>query len=70
MVIIYDITAEDSFRSVRPWLASIQEAVGEPIPVMVLGNKSDKEDEREVQTKQAEILAQVWTPSVAFKMLS
>lgn len=70
VVIIYDITVEDSFRSVRPWLASIQEAVGDPIPVMVLGNKSDMKDEREVQTKEAEMLAQVWTPFVAFKMLS
>lgn len=69
MVIIYDITAEDSFRSVQPWLASIQEAVSDPIPIMLLGNKSDKDDEREVQMKEAEMLAQVLTPSVAIKML-
>ncbi|KAA0720891.1 Ras and EF-hand domain-containing protein [Triplophysa tibetana] len=58
VVIIYDITVEDSFRSVRPWLASIQEAVGDPIPIMLLGNKSDRDDEREVQMKEAEMLAQ------------
>ncbi|XP_016144212.1 ras-related protein Rab-44-like [Sinocyclocheilus grahami] len=58
VVVIYDITMEDSFRSVRPWLASIQEAVGDPIPVMLLGNKSDKENEREVQTKEADMLAE------------
>ncbi|XP_067247054.1 EF-hand calcium-binding domain-containing protein 4B [Chanodichthys erythropterus] len=58
VVVIYDITMEDSFRSVRPWLTSIQEAVGDPIPVMLLGNKSDKENEREVQTKEADMLAE------------
>ncbi|XP_052410172.1 EF-hand calcium-binding domain-containing protein 4B isoform X2 [Carassius gibelio] len=58
VVVIYDITMEDSFRSVRPWLASILEAVGDPIPVMLLGNKSDKENEREVQTKEADMLAE------------
>ncbi|XP_067283070.1 EF-hand calcium-binding domain-containing protein 4B [Pseudorasbora parva] len=58
VVVIYDITMEDSFRSVRPWLNSIQEAVGDPIPVMLLGNKSDQENEREVQTKEADILAE------------
>ncbi|XP_056604818.1 EF-hand calcium-binding domain-containing protein 4B [Triplophysa dalaica] len=58
VVIIYDITAEDSFRSVQAWLASIQEAVSDPIPIMLLGNKSDKDDEREVQLKEAEMLAQ------------
>uniref|UniRef100_A0A8C1Q327 Calcium release activated channel regulator 2Ab n=1 Tax=Cyprinus carpio TaxID=7962 RepID=A0A8C1Q327_CYPCA len=52
VVVIYDITMEDSFRSVRPWLTSILEAVGDPIPVMLLGNKSDKENEREVLTKE------------------
>lgn len=61
VVVIYDITMEDSFRSVRPWLTSIQEAVGDTIPVMLLGNKSDKENEREVQTKEADMLAEVWT---------
>ncbi|XP_043093874.1 EF-hand calcium-binding domain-containing protein 4B [Puntigrus tetrazona] len=58
VVVIYDITMEDSFRSVRPWLESILEAVGDPIPVMLLGNKSDKESEREVQTKEADMLAE------------
>ncbi|XP_051547661.1 EF-hand calcium-binding domain-containing protein 4B [Myxocyprinus asiaticus] len=58
VVVIYDITMEDSFRSVRRWLASIQEAVGDPIPVMLLGNKSDKENDREVQIKEAERLAE------------
>ncbi|XP_009298523.1 EF-hand calcium-binding domain-containing protein 4B [Danio rerio] len=58
VVVIYDITMEDSFSSVRPWLSSIQEAVGDPIPVMLLGNKSDKENEREVQTKEADLLAE------------
>ncbi|XP_059366911.1 EF-hand calcium-binding domain-containing protein 4B [Carassius carassius] len=58
VVVIYDITMEDSFRSVRPWLASILEAVGDPIPVMLLGNKSDKDNEREVQTKEADMLAE------------
>ncbi|KAK2892890.1 hypothetical protein Q8A67_012878 [Cirrhinus molitorella] len=48
VVVIYDITMEDSFRS----------AVGDPIPVMLLGNKSDKENEREVQTKEADMLAE------------
>ncbi|XDV24831.1 hypothetical protein PO909_028875, partial [Leuciscus waleckii] len=58
VVVIYDITMEDSFRSVRPWLTSIQEAVGDPLPVMLLGNKSDQENEREVQTKEADMLAE------------
>lgn len=59
VVVIYDVTMHDSFRSVRPWLSSIQEAVGDPIPIMLLGNKSDKESMREVSTKEGKRLSEV-----------
>uniref|UniRef100_A0AAR2KFN0 EF-hand domain-containing protein n=1 Tax=Pygocentrus nattereri TaxID=42514 RepID=A0AAR2KFN0_PYGNA len=59
VVVIYDVTMHSSFRSVRPWLASIQEAVGDPIPIMLLGNKSDKENMREVPAKEGKRLAEV-----------
>ncbi|KAL7882579.1 hypothetical protein SRHO_G00002370 [Serrasalmus rhombeus] len=58
VVVIYDVTMHSSFRSVRPWLASIQEAVGDPIPIMLLGNKSDKENMREVPAKEGKRLAE------------
>lgn len=59
VVLIYDITLYSSFRAVRPWLASIQEKVGDSTPIMLLGNKSDRESIREVPVKEAEILAKV-----------
>ncbi|XP_030649971.1 ras and EF-hand domain-containing protein homolog [Chanos chanos] len=58
VVIIYDVTMQDSFRSVRPWLTNIHEAVEDAIPIMLLGNKADKENEREVQAKEGERLAE------------
>ncbi|KAI4887491.1 hypothetical protein NFI96_017742 [Prochilodus magdalenae] len=58
VVVIYDVTMHNSFKSVRPWLASIHEAVGEPIPIMILGNKSDKENMREVPFKEGKRLAE------------
>ncbi|XP_072529160.1 EF-hand calcium-binding domain-containing protein 4B isoform X2 [Salminus brasiliensis] len=58
VVVLYDVTMHGSFRSVRSWLNSIQEAVGDPIPVMLLGNKSDKESLREVPTKEGKRLAE------------
>lgn len=60
VVVIYDITVEESFRGVRPWLSNIKEAVGDDIPVMVLGNKVDMESEREVSQKDGQRLAEVW----------
>uniref|UniRef100_A0A4W5QMR7 Calcium release activated channel regulator 2A n=1 Tax=Hucho hucho TaxID=62062 RepID=A0A4W5QMR7_9TELE len=57
VVVMYDITAEQSFTAVRQWLTSVQEGAGEDIPIMLLGNKTDKESEREVQTRVGEKLA-------------
>ncbi|KAF5895953.1 ras and EF-hand domain-containing protein, partial [Clarias magur] len=57
VVVTYDITQHDSFKAVRSWLVSIQETVGGSIPIMLLGNKSDRETMRQVATAEGEKLA-------------
>uniref|UniRef100_UPI0037E97166 EF-hand calcium-binding domain-containing protein 4B n=1 Tax=Semicossyphus pulcher TaxID=241346 RepID=UPI0037E97166 len=57
VVVMYDITAEQSFASVRQWLTSVKESAGEDIPIMLLANKTDKEIERQVQKGVGERLA-------------
>ncbi|KAM3870078.1 EF-hand calcium-binding domain-containing protein 4B [Diretmus argenteus] len=57
VVVMYDITAEQSFTAVRQWLTSVQEGAGEDIPIMLLGNKTDMESAREVQRGVGENLA-------------
>ncbi|XP_040886544.1 EF-hand calcium-binding domain-containing protein 4B isoform X2 [Toxotes jaculatrix] len=57
VVVMYDVTVEESFKAVRPWLANVQEAAGEGIPVLLLGNKMDMDGDREVSFKEAEQLA-------------
>uniref|UniRef100_A0A673ZZQ8 Calcium release activated channel regulator 2A n=1 Tax=Salmo trutta TaxID=8032 RepID=A0A673ZZQ8_SALTR len=57
VVVMYDITAEQSFTAVRQWLTSVQEGAGEDIPIMLLGNKMDKGSERKVQTRVGEKFA-------------
>ncbi|XP_019399738.1 PREDICTED: EF-hand calcium-binding domain-containing protein 4B [Crocodylus porosus] len=57
VVVMYDITAKDTFISVKQWLVSIEEAAGENIPILLLGNKTDNEKEREVPNGLGEHLA-------------
>ncbi|XP_004643653.1 EF-hand calcium-binding domain-containing protein 4B isoform X1 [Octodon degus] len=57
VIIVYDLTAKESFLSVRQWLSSIEEAVGDRVPVLLLGNKLDNEKEREVPRGLGEQLA-------------
>nr|XP_044995734.1 EF-hand calcium-binding domain-containing protein 4B [Jaculus jaculus] len=57
VVVMYDLTAKQSFLSIRQWLSSVEEAVGDRVPVLLLGNKLDKEQEREVPRGLGEQLA-------------
>ncbi|XP_006172098.1 EF-hand calcium-binding domain-containing protein 4B isoform X3 [Tupaia chinensis] len=57
VIVMYDLTAKQSFVSVRWWLSSVEEAVGDHVPVLLLGNKLDNEKEREVPHGLGEQLA-------------
>ncbi|KAM3588269.1 uncharacterized protein V6R79_025160 [Siganus canaliculatus] len=57
VVVMYDVTVEESFKAVKPWLTNVQEAAGEGIPILLLGNKMDMDGERQVPFKEAEQLA-------------
>ncbi|XP_026143009.1 ras and EF-hand domain-containing protein homolog isoform X2 [Carassius auratus] len=57
VVVVYDITNEQTFTAVRHWLTSVQEGAGEDIPIMLLGNKTDLDGQREVPLGVAEKLA-------------
>ncbi|XP_068459009.1 EF-hand calcium-binding domain-containing protein 4B isoform X1 [Clinocottus analis] len=57
VVVMYDITSVQSFTAVRQWLTSVKEGAGEDIPTLLLGNKTDKETERQVQKGVGERLA-------------
>ncbi|KAM8910388.1 EF-hand calcium-binding domain-containing protein 4B isoform 3-T3 [Spinachia spinachia] len=57
VVVMYDVTVQESYRAVQPWLSNVQEAAGEGIPVLLLGNKMDMDRNREVSFKEAEQLA-------------
>ncbi|XP_032841777.1 EF-hand calcium-binding domain-containing protein 4B isoform X2 [Tyto alba] len=57
VIVMYDITAKDTFATVKQWLISIEETTGENVPVLLLGNKTDNEKEREVPMVMGEHLA-------------
>uniref|UniRef100_G1KIV5 Calcium release activated channel regulator 2A n=1 Tax=Anolis carolinensis TaxID=28377 RepID=G1KIV5_ANOCA len=58
VIVMYDITTRETFLAVKQWLVSIEEATGENIPILLLGNKTDKEKEREVPHGLGKHLAQ------------
>lgn len=53
MVIVYDITELSSFENVEQWIKDIQASDDdEDLVIMIIGNKSDLEEEREVTKEQ------------------
>lgn len=41
VVLLYDVTCENSFLDVRDWLDSIQSSSSKDIPIIICGNKVD-----------------------------
>jgi small GTP-binding protein len=55
--IVFDITKKQSFNSVENWLAELKKSADQNITVILLGNKSDLEAERQVSTEEGLIKA-------------
>ncbi|EDL96956.1 similar to RIKEN cDNA 9830134C10 gene (predicted) [Rattus norvegicus] len=54
---MYDVTSQESFTHVRYWLDCLQVGV-EGVAMVLLGNKTDCEEERQVPTEAGRRLAQ------------
>ena len=46
--IVYDITNEASFNNIENWYEQIQKETSQEIPILLVGNKCDLEEERKV----------------------
>ena len=51
--IVYDITNKKSFKHVKKWLSDIRENSYEKVITLLIGNKKDLEDKREVSENDA-----------------
>ena len=57
IILMYDITDRKSFESIPDWIKSIKDAKGSNFPMILLGNKLDKEDVRVIKEKEGKELA-------------
>ena len=57
IMIVYDVTNQETFDSLKNWIQSIKDNMGndfmERVPIVIIGNKIDS-DEREVQFEEVE----------------
>lgn len=53
IVIVYDVTAEDSFTTLTDWLGDVSMYAPEGVKMVLIGNKSDADEDERVISQQA-----------------
>jgi Ras-related protein Rab-8A len=57
LMLVYDITNLESFEAIRQHLKNIRKAADPKIPIVLIGNKMDLEDQRVITTQDGQELA-------------
>jgi small GTP-binding protein len=57
IILMYDITNRESFKAISKWRKDILDNKEKDFPVILVGNKSDLENERQVQREEGENIA-------------
>ena len=52
--VVYDITRKDSFASIDKWISDLTSVADKKLTVVVIGNKCDLEDQRQVTKEEGE----------------
>ncbi|XP_037228228.1 GTP-binding protein Di-Ras2-like [Falco biarmicus] len=61
-ILVYSITSHQSLEELRPIYEQICQIKGdlESIPIMLVGNKNDENQNREVESSEGEAMAKMW----------
>ncbi|MFH4983027.1 hypothetical protein AB6A40_009736 [Gnathostoma spinigerum] len=57
IMLVYDITNEKSFENIKNWIRNIEEHASSDVEKMIIGNKCDMEERRQVSRDRGEHLA-------------
>lgn len=57
IMLVYDITNEKSFENIKNWIRNIEENASADVEKMLLGNKCELEEKRQVTREKGEQLA-------------
>ena len=53
IILVYDITDKNSFESIQSWIKEIEQYADEQISMILIGNKSDLDERRQVSYEEA-----------------
>jgi GTPase SAR1 family protein len=53
-IVVYDLTCPDSFEKVEAWVTELRNSVDPDLPIIIVGNKMDKNEADDLLKKTAE----------------
>ena len=59
-ILVYDVADKSTIERIPYWMKQVRDRTGENVKCMLLGNKIDKVDERQVTKEQGEAIATKW----------
>ena len=65
-IVVYDITRKESFATLQNWVNELKQLGPENIVIAIAGNKSDLEEERDIETEEAQDNAKSMGPDTLF----
>ena len=57
-MIVFDITEHSTFANVNQWISAVNDKCQNQPPVILVGNKSDLQDEREVTLQDIQFVSE------------
>lgn len=67
VIIVYDITKRSSFVNLQKWIEEVRRYTASNVILILIGNKCDMEEEREVEFSEAEAMCE-FIPEILFVM--
>ena len=58
-LLVFDLTKKQSFESVDKWISDLKANGDEQITIILVGNKSDLEEHRQVTSEEARVKAEL-----------
>ena len=57
ILLVYDISDKNTFLNIENWMTNIKEESSDTIPIILIGNKCDLDDQRKIQKEEGEQFA-------------
>ena len=54
ILLMFDITEEESFKTISKWVESVNQVKGKDFPIIMIGNKCDLEEKRKIKKEDGE----------------